>query len=874
MASTSNVKKSPNQQRNSLNTNYNDQQHQPRQILPSRQSCQINSRAYSQVLQPHIIVPTQFGYGDIMTSNLTLSKEASMPLQFFQDYDNCQAGLFGHAQHYPTTYFQQVQLSQPHSRTPPVDPISIGLFCDDCARYASVGNESYLLQIICKQCKDKYLNVKNHCRNSNTITVPSTPRGGAPILHAATTSQTIPQHTMVTQAISISNMQSNHPVSPVVPTQSMPMSLDLPHTLSSDIVQYSIPPHSANSPSDLSIDFPIDQPSSICYDNNPLVHRPSTRVLNDVFFSDQMIDDSMDQSLYFDSDASSDTDISTPNSHHSPQMSPTEIFGCDDLIWSLISDNFDESKDLAPQSSSTDASSPNATSSLSVTQSSSNTSQKAPSNPIVVSQQEVVVAPPFSLPPSVPVIPSNSNNSGTIDPSLISNVAVVTNHFSINNCEAIDPRFITSTESPSRRPPQVITRPNFIELSSDNLLSPPLQTPELVSDNNLKRRLSYTFSSDDDETSEGENKKIRVDGQKSVKTNTRNHDSMIVDEKEECEPEGYSSPGYDPLIDDNSTEEGNDSVTDEYHDSSDAIYTTDEDDDEYRPSTSSKKSRSSKKGSIKSQSKHRGSLSKVIILGKGLTKSKLTTQSKNKSKATASKRGKHSKSNSSSKRASKASTPADSFTESPAPTTAVMTTDEPQEVEVTSPRPTQTPTIFETLTRSGIDWCRYCGTTEGVNWRPGPWGKRTLCNKHGCDYKGYGFACKLPRLDLTSFVDETVEERERPVLQLFCTVCQKQESYVGNVLVRCEGCPKAFHQKCFTTGIDDETVNGVEPWYCEKGCQDNLRRKRIVVELPRKRLPLMSTPKAHASTSITDPSLISNSGTTSRPRTSRNSSRV
>jgi hypothetical protein len=48
-------------------------------------------------------------------------------------------------------------------------------------------------------------------------------------------------------------------------------------------------------------------------------------------------------------------------------------------------------------------------------------------------------------------------------------------------------------------------------------------------------------------------------------------------------------------------------------------------------------------------------------------------------------------------------------------------------LEATSPRPTQSPTIFQTLTKSGIDWCRYCGTTEGVNWRPGPWGKRTLC---------------------------------------------------------------------------------------------------------------------------------------------------
>lgn len=36
-------------------------------------------------------------------------------------------------------------------------------------------------------------------------------------------------------------------------------------------------------------------------------------------------------------------------------------------------------------------------------------------------------------------------------------------------------------------------------------------------------------------------------------------------------------------------------------------------------------------------------------------------------------------------------------------------------------------TVFQHLTEVGIDWCRYCGTTEGVNWRPGPWGKRTLC---------------------------------------------------------------------------------------------------------------------------------------------------
>ncbi|CAG8432898.1 4727_t:CDS:10 [Diversispora eburnea] len=267
-----------------------------------------------------------------------------------------------------------------------------------------------------------------------------------------------------------------------------------------------------------------------------------------------------------------------------------------------------------------------------------------------------------------------------------------------------------------------------------------------------------------------------------------------------------------------------------------------------------KKIRIDEQNGVKSSSS-----TKSVILGKGLTKAKSTSQKTKKGKSSIKRNG------------SKVSTP--NAISSPASTSSTMMMiidelQETEELEVTLPRPTQTPTVFENLTKSGIDWCRYCGTTEGVNWRPGPWGKRTLCNKHGCDYKGYGFACKLPRLDLTGFVNETVEERE------LCTVCQKQESFVGNVLVRCEGCPKAFHQKCFVEGIDDETVQGTEPWYCEKGCQDNLRRKRIVVELPRKRLPLMSTPKAQIISSTTDSSSIPNSGTTSRPRTSRNSSRV
>ncbi|KAI7882049.1 hypothetical protein K492DRAFT_206397 [Lichtheimia hyalospora FSU 10163] len=179
-----------------------------------------------------------------------------------------------------------------------------------------------------------------------------------------------------------------------------------------------------------------------------------------------------------------------------------------------------------------------------------------------------------------------------------------------------------------------------------------------------------------------------------------------------------------------------------------------------------------------------------------------------------------------------------------------------QQQQLVEPRSTQQPTIYQKLTKANVDWCRYCGTTEGVNWRPGPWGKRTLCNKHGCDYKGYGFACKLPRLDLTGFANEAIHDRDRPVLQLFCSVCHRQESWEGNVLVRCEGCPKAVHQQCAEAHhqLSDAFVAGDEPWFCDPACQENAKRKRIVVELPRKRLPLMCAPKNNSSSNASSPS--------------------
>ncbi|KAI7822157.1 hypothetical protein BC939DRAFT_192345 [Gamsiella multidivaricata] len=110
--------------------------------------------------------------------------------------------------------------------------------------------------------------------------------------------------------------------------------------------------------------------------------------------------------------------------------------------------------------------------------------------------------------------------------------------------------------------------------------------------------------------------------------------------------------------------------------------------------------------------------------------------------------------------------------------------------------------------------------------------------------RGYGFACKLPRLDLTSYAHETVDQRIRPVLQHFCHGCQSQESTAGNIMVRCEGCPKAFHQKCHgETVISDDIALSDKPWFCDEACKENVKKRRVCVELPKKRLPLMSTPK-------------------------------
>lgn len=155
-------------------------------------------------------------------------------------------------------------------------------------------------------------------------------------------------------------------------------------------------------------------------------------------------------------------------------------------------------------------------------------------------------------------------------------------------------------------------------------------------------------------------------------------------------------------------------------------------------------------------------------------------------------------------------------------------------------------TIYQILSKLGTAWCRYCGTTCGVNWRTGPWGKKTLCNKHGCDYKGYGFSSAAPRLDLSSFYGETVEERNRPVIQDFCFKCRLSGNS-KSLLQMCHGCPKSFHVQCHSSvgNYFEEMLDKNLPWFCSPSCRDNLETKCINFELPRKgKLPyLVSSPK-------------------------------
>ncbi|OUM64682.1 hypothetical protein PIROE2DRAFT_8522, partial [Piromyces sp. E2] len=150
----------------------------------------------------------------------------------------------------------------------------------------------------------------------------------------------------------------------------------------------------------------------------------------------------------------------------------------------------------------------------------------------------------------------------------------------------------------------------------------------------------------------------------------------------------------------------------------------------------------------------------------------------------------------------------------------------------------QEPTVFQSFTKDRVLWCHYCGTTNTSSWRHGPWGKKSLCNKHGCDYKGYGFTVRQPRLDLSKFIKES-SKRVRPVIQEYCCVCFSNDSNKENVLVMCDGCYRAYHQNCYPDKISSDIVKSSKPFYCKEECKKTRELKKIETELPRKNLPFM-----------------------------------
>ncbi|ORX57087.1 hypothetical protein BCR36DRAFT_344903 [Piromyces finnis] len=150
----------------------------------------------------------------------------------------------------------------------------------------------------------------------------------------------------------------------------------------------------------------------------------------------------------------------------------------------------------------------------------------------------------------------------------------------------------------------------------------------------------------------------------------------------------------------------------------------------------------------------------------------------------------------------------------------------------------QEPTVFQSFSKNKVLWCHYCGTTNTSSWRHGPWGKKSLCNKHGCDYKGYGFTVRQPRLDLSKFLKEA-SKRIRPVIQEYCCVCFTNDSNKENVLVMCNGCYRAYHQNCYPDKISSNIVKSSKPFYCKEECKKTRELKKIETELPRKNLPFM-----------------------------------
>lgn len=148
--------------------------------------------------------------------------------------------------------------------------------------------------------------------------------------------------------------------------------------------------------------------------------------------------------------------------------------------------------------------------------------------------------------------------------------------------------------------------------------------------------------------------------------------------------------------------------------------------------------------------------------------------------------------------------------------------EKPTKTEKVKPVLDQSRQIYEQLDEHGVDWCRYCGAAgeTGTFWKLGPWGERSLCHKHGCEFFGCGFArATITRLDLTAFYRESRASRTRPIVQDFCCVCwERIEMSIEEGYRQCHGCPLSFHASCLKEEFHSDDRGN---WYCSPACEAN-----------------------------------------------------
>lgn len=146
--------------------------------------------------------------------------------------------------------------------------------------------------------------------------------------------------------------------------------------------------------------------------------------------------------------------------------------------------------------------------------------------------------------------------------------------------------------------------------------------------------------------------------------------------------------------------------------------------------------------------------------------------------------------------------------------------------------------IYEILSEKSVDWCRYCGAAgeTGTFWKLGPWGDRTLCHKHGCEFFGCGFArVTRTRLDLTKFYGEKRVERKQPIISDFCAICWSEKDECGENFLNCHSCPLGFHKACLKEQNHFKAFSeNCEFYFCSSNCSQNFECLTIRPQFPSK----------------------------------------